>query len=70
MPVETVYHCDWRDCDSHVQTASPGPPSVFITVTEDAGRCTHHFCSWDCVLMFAGEKPPAITIPVGGEDFA
>lgn len=67
MSIERVYHCDWRDCDSHVRTASPGPPSAFIAVEEDAGRSTQYFCSWDCLLMHAGEMPPSVTIPVGGE---
>lgn len=67
MSVESVYYCGWRECDSHVRTASPGPPDAFITVEEEAGRSTQHFCSWDCLLMFAGEMPPSVTIPVGGE---
>jgi hypothetical protein len=67
MSIERVYHCDWRECDSHVETASPGPPTVFISVEEDAGRLTQHFCSWDCLLMFAGEKPPVLTISLDDE---
>lgn len=66
MAVETIHHCDWRDCDSHVRTASPGPPTAFIAVEEDAGRSTQVFCSWDCLLLFASEKPPALTIPIDG----
>ena len=34
-------------------------------MTEDAGRSTHHFCSWDCVLKFAGEDPPVEEVPAG-----
>jgi hypothetical protein len=67
MSIERVYYCEWRDCDSHVRTASPGSPAAFIAVAEDAGRSTQHFCSWDCLLMFAGEKPPVETIPLDEE---
>jgi hypothetical protein len=62
MSIERVYYCDWRECEKHGRTASARPPMTFITVTEDAGRSIH-FCSWDCVLRYAGEKPPVEVIP-------
>lgn len=67
MSVETVYTCCWRECDSHVRSAIPGNPDAFITVEEDGGRSKEYFCSWDCLLLFAGEMPPAVVIPTGGE---
>jgi hypothetical protein len=63
MSIERVFHCDWRECEAHARTASTRPPVVFITVTEGAGRSAH-FCSWDCILKFAAEKPPAEAIPL------
>lgn len=59
--IERVFYCDGRDCEKHVQTVSRRPPSL-ITVTEATGR-PQHFCSWDCLLKFAGEKPPVEVIP-------
>jgi hypothetical protein len=62
MTTEQVYYCQRDGCERHARTAGP-PPLGFITVTEDAGRSQSYFCSWDCLLFFAGEKPPAETIP-------
>jgi hypothetical protein len=62
MSIERVFYCDWRECEGHVRTASPRPVD-FITVTEGTGRSLH-FCSWDCVLRHAAEKPPVETIPL------
>jgi hypothetical protein len=63
MSIERVYHCDWRECECHARTASARPPESIIEVAEDADQ-THHFCGWDCLLKFAAEKPPEVTIPV------
>jgi hypothetical protein len=63
MATEAIYRCDWRDCECHARTLG-APPTTFIAVGEDAGRTTHHFCSWDCLLMFAGEMRPAEVIPI------
>ena len=57
MSIERIFHCDWRDCAGHVRTVRRRPSSSFITVTESAGPPLH-FCTWDCLLKFAGEKPP------------
>jgi hypothetical protein len=65
MTSERIYNCDWRECEAYARTASVGPPTAFITVSEDAGRSTRNFCSWDCLLMFAGEKPPTEVVPSG-----
>lgn len=62
MSIERIFHCDWRECTGHVQTASTSA-APFITVTEQAGRSLH-FCDWDCVLRYAGERPPTDTIPL------
>lgn len=63
MSIERIFYCDWRECETHVQTASPRPAS-FLTITERAGRSLH-FCSWDCVLKHAAEKPPVEVLPFG-----
>lgn len=62
MSIERIFYCDWRDCETHVRTASARPQASFLTVTESAGRALH-FCSWDCVLKHAAEFPPVETIP-------
>ena len=62
MSIERIFYCDGPDCGRHTQTASPRP-STFITVKEAAGRSLH-FCTWDCLLRHAAEKPPSEVIPV------
>jgi hypothetical protein len=62
MSIERIFHCDWRECDRHVQTAGTSA-YPFITVTEGPGRALH-FCDWDCVLKHAGEKPPVEQLPL------
>ena len=66
MSIERIYHCDGPDCQAHVKTVGVHPPAGFLAVREDADH-QHHFCTWDCLLMFAGRKPPAVTIPSGEE---
>ena len=61
MSIERIFYCDWRECETHAQTASTRVVS-FLTVTEGAGRSLH-FCSWDCVLKHAAEKPPVEVVP-------
>jgi hypothetical protein len=39
-------------------------PPLFLTVTNDTGDALH-FCTWDCVLRYAAEKPPCETISMG-----
>lgn len=56
MTIERIFYCDWRDCNSHTRTISSRPGMGFLTVTEDSR--SRHFCSWDCVLKFAGETTP------------
>ena len=56
MSIERVFYCDGPDCETHVRTAN-SRPATFIVVTEEAGP-SQHFCTWDCVLKFAAEKPP------------
>lgn len=63
MSIERVFYCDWRECEAHIRTASTRPHSEFITVTESAGHPLH-FCSWDCVLLYAGETTPTETVPL------
>lgn len=62
MSIERVFYCDWRECERHVRTASLRSDS-FFTVTEGSGRSLH-FCSWDCILRHAAEKPPAEIVPM------
>jgi len=63
MSIERIFYCDARDCGNHVRTARPRPASLII-VTEAAGR-PQHFCTWDCLLREAAEKPPKEVIPLG-----
>lgn len=63
MSIERIFRCDWSECEGHVRTASTRPSS-FITVTEGAGRSLH-FCTWDCILKHAAEKPPVERITLG-----
>jgi hypothetical protein len=57
MSIERVYYCDWRDCETHARTAAARPPMTFLSVAESGCRPLH-FCSWDCILKHAAEKPP------------
>jgi hypothetical protein len=61
MSIERVYTCDWRECECHMRTS--GDPRPFLTITEAPGHSLH-FCGWDCVLKYAGEKPPAEVGPI------
>lgn len=58
MSIERIYRCDWRECEGHARTAAARAPAGFITVSEPAGGASLHFCTWDCVLRYAAEKPP------------
>lgn len=62
MSIERIFSCDWRDCECHVRTAESRPP-IFLTVTETPGQSLH-FCTWDCLLKYAGEKPPVESGPL------
>jgi hypothetical protein len=62
MSIERVFYCDWRDCGNNVRTARSRPDSGLIYVTDHPGP-TLHFCSWDCVLKHAAEKPPVEFFP-------
>jgi len=64
MSIERIFYCDWRECDTHVQTASARPQASFMTITESAGPALH-FCSWDCILKHAAEQPLAEVIAFG-----
>jgi hypothetical protein len=66
MSIRRVYSCDWRECNHQVHSPSPRPP-LFLTVTEGPGGSLH-FCSWDCVLKHAAEKPPCETMPLAAAE--
>jgi len=70
VSVERIFHCDWRECGAHVRTAAAEPSSGFLSVREHDGRAAEalHFCSWDCVLKYAAEKPPTerVAFELGG----
>jgi hypothetical protein len=66
MSIRRVYSCDWRECNHHVQTDSVRS-SLFLTLTEGIGGSLH-FCTWDCVLKYAAEKPPCEMIPLGATE--
>ena len=63
MSIERIFYCDGPECERHVRTAN-SRPAAFLTVTEGVGR-SQHFCSWDCVLRHAAEKPPTEIVPMG-----
>jgi len=64
MSIERIVYCDGPECERHGRTAHHRP-SAFITITEDGAGRSLHFCSWDCVLRHAAEKPPAEVIAPG-----
>lgn len=66
MSVERTFHCDWHECDCHERTVERHP-RVFLTVTEPPDQ-TLHFCTWDCLLRFAGQKPPVEVSPLAEID--
>lgn len=55
MSIERIFYCDRGDCERHVRTAS-SRAVTWLTVTEGTGR-SHHFCSWDCAMLYAAQKP-------------
>ncbi len=63
MSIERIFYCDGPDCDHHARAAS-SRAAAFLIVTEEAGRSLH-FCSWDCVLRHAAEKPPTEVVEAG-----
>ena len=67
MSIERVFYCDWHECEGHAVGNEDCAPSSFITVNEEAGQASH-FCSWDCLLRFAAEKPPTVTIGLSSGD--
>jgi hypothetical protein len=64
MSIERVFYCDWRECEGHMRTAGTRP-ATFITVTEGGAGRSLHFCSWDCLLRHAAEKPPVEVVALG-----
>jgi hypothetical protein len=62
VSIERVFYCDGPDCEGHTRTARSRAMDM-IVVTEGTGRSLH-FCSWDCILRHAAEKPPVEMIPM------
>lgn len=54
--IERVFRCDGPDCECHERTAEE-QPRAFLTVVEPPGE-SFHFCTWDCLLKYAAQKPP------------
>lgn len=71
MAVEYRFKCNGPDCEHWHETQYP-ISGVFILVREpgDTGIAPTelHFCSWDCVLRFAGQIEPSEVIPLHGGD--
>lgn len=70
MTVERIFRCEGPDCERWVQTQRLRPP-VFVTVLENDGfgvEDEHHFCSWDCVLRYSGQKEPEQIIRLDGQE--
>ena len=62
MSVQHTFACDGPDCERHVKTHGPQPPT-FLTVTENPGYphepiATLHFCGWDCALKYGATIEP------------
>lgn len=68
MALERIFHCDGPDCERHVRTIRTIAPAGHLTVSGDGKPL--HFCGWDCVLRYAGNKEPEEVIPFDpGDDF-
>jgi hypothetical protein len=59
VSINRVFCCDWREC----QTSGPG--SEFLTVKGCREPRHLHFCSWDCILKHAAERPPVEVLAFG-----
>jgi hypothetical protein len=73
MSIERIYYCEGPGCHDHdpddkdappplhARTAAEPPhlPSGFIEARqrENGVDFTHHFCSWDCCMKFAAQRP-------------
>ena len=75
MAIDRIYYCDAAPgadhagsdrCPTHARTAGSDLPMGFLKIT-GFGRPLH-FCSWDCVLRYAAEKPPVERIPFRVEE--
>lgn len=64
MSIERIFYCDGPNCECNARTASPRPVG-FLTVTEHGPGRAQHFCSWDCILRHAAEKPPTEIVAAG-----
>jgi len=62
VSIDRIFYCDWRECGASMQTTGTRPHPSFLTITGGGASRTLHFCSWDCVLKHAAEKPPAVEI--------
>jgi hypothetical protein len=69
VSIERTYYCDGPDCPAPmdgetprcVRTTTP-PPYLPIGTIETREQlhgedALHHFCSWDCLMKFAAQKP-------------
>lgn len=66
MTLTYVVHCDKPECDGHqsyIRERSMPPEWVEVHWWGLEGAKVLHFCSWDCVLAYAGTQPPVLTIP-------
>ncbi len=55
MSVERTFYCEGPECERHATTQQLRHPMFLTIIEEDA---EHHFCGWDCVLRYAGQKEP------------
>jgi hypothetical protein len=69
MSIARIFSCDWRDCRASDQTTGTRPHPSFLMVSGGGAARGLHFCSWDCLLRHAAEKPPAVeVVPIGVTD--
>lgn len=58
MSVERTFYCDGPDCERHVKTRKGMPPVFLMVMSREPERISMHFCGWDCILRYAGQREP------------
>lgn len=53
-----AWHCDRVGCDSWTRA---GFRHGFLEVAM-GNRLNHHFCSWDCLMVYAATKQPLVEV--------
>lgn len=56
-----AWHCDRVGCDTWTRA---GFRHGFLEVAM-GNRLNHHFCSWDCLMVYAATKQPLVEVSNG-----